>query len=70
MALAASVRSRVVAGAPADLTVVEADPVTARGADLQAMVVGATMAAGRWTWVSPGLGQGLPAADEQGTGAT
>lgn len=49
VALAASVRSRVGVGQPADLAVVDADPLTTRGDALRGMPVAATLLAGRWT---------------------
>jgi predicted amidohydrolase YtcJ len=49
VALAASVRSRVAAGQPADLVVVDADPLTTRGEALRSMPVAATVLMGRWT---------------------
>jgi predicted amidohydrolase YtcJ len=42
--------SGVRAGAPADLVVVDEDPLTCDGATLAAMPVAGTMVAGRWTW--------------------
>lgn len=38
------------AGAPADLVVVDEDPLTCDGATLAAMPVAGTMVAGQWTW--------------------
>lgn len=49
VALAASVRSRVAVGQPADLVVLDADPLTTRGDALRALPVAATLLAGRWT---------------------
>ncbi|PZF86313.1 amidohydrolase [Jiangella anatolica] len=53
-ALAASARGRgtLTAGDPADLVVVEADPLTADEPGLRAMTVAATLLGGRWTWRS------------------
>ncbi|HMO10122.1 MAG TPA: amidohydrolase family protein [Actinotalea sp.] len=48
VALAASVRSRVAPGQPADLAVLDADPLADPGL-LRGMPVAATMLAGRWT---------------------
>ncbi|KGM12344.1 amidohydrolase [Cellulomonas carbonis T26] len=49
VALAASVRSRVEPGRPADVVVVDADPLTTRGDALRTMPVAGTLLAGRWT---------------------
>jgi predicted amidohydrolase YtcJ len=49
VALAASVRTRVAAGRPADLVVLDADPLACGAATLRAMPVAATLLAGRWT---------------------
>lgn len=51
VALAASTRGRtmVAEGDPADLAVLDADPLTTRGAALRSMPVSGTMLAGRWT---------------------
>ncbi|MCU1431629.1 MAG: Amidohydrolase 3 [Actinotalea sp.] len=51
VALAASTggRSTVRAGDPADLAVLEADPLTSTGPTLREMAVAGTMLAGRWT---------------------
>lgn len=49
VALAASVRSRVEVGAVADLAVLDADPLAARGAALRGMPVVGTLLAGEWT---------------------
>lgn len=49
VALAASVRSRVAVGRPADLVVLEADPLGCDAATLRGMPVAATLLAGRWT---------------------
>ncbi|MGN6427711.1 MAG: amidohydrolase [Leifsonia sp.] len=48
-ALGASVRSRIAVGAPADLAVIERDPLTASAAELRSMPVAATLLAGRFT---------------------
>ena len=48
VALAASVRSRVAPGQPADLAVLDADPLGDPGV-LRTMPVAATLLAGRWT---------------------
>lgn len=48
-ALAASVRSRVAPGEPADLAVLDADPARASGEELRALPVAATLLAGRFT---------------------
>lgn len=48
-ALTASVRTRVAAGEPADLAIVETDPLTATADELRRMPVGATLLAGRFT---------------------
>lgn len=52
-ALASSVRSRVAVGQPADLAVLDADPL-APDADLRHMPVAATLLAGRWTYAASG----------------
>jgi len=49
VALAASVRSRVAVGQPADLAVLDADPLTVHGQGLRAMPVAGTLLAGTWT---------------------
>lgn len=49
VALAASVRSRVAVGMPADLAVLDADPFTAGVRTLREMPVAATLLGGRWT---------------------
>lgn len=49
VALASSVRSRVAVGQPADLVLLDADPLTARGGALRRMPVAGTLVAGRWT---------------------
>ncbi len=48
-ALAASTRTRVAVGEPADLVVTELDPLTATGEQLRGMPVAATLLAGRVT---------------------
>lgn len=48
-ALAASTRTRVAVGEPADLVVTELDPLTASGDDLRGMPVAATLLGGRFT---------------------
>lgn len=48
-ALAASTRSTVAVGQPADLVVTELDPLTANGEQLRGMPVAATMLGGRFT---------------------
>lgn len=53
-ALAASSRSRVAVGEPADLVVVESDPLFASGPELRAMPVWATFIAGRQTYSAEG----------------
>ncbi len=49
-ALAASTRSTLEVGQPADLVVTELDPLTASGDDLRRMPVAATLLAGRFTY--------------------
>lgn len=49
VALAASVRSRIEPGRPADVAVLDADPLTTRGDALRTMPVAGTLLAGRWT---------------------
>ena len=51
-ALAASTRTTVEVGQPADLVVTELDPLTATGDDLRRMPVAATMLGGRFTWLN------------------
>lgn len=48
-ALAASVESRIAVGEPADLAVVDRDPLASSAAELRTMPVAATMLAGRFT---------------------
>ena len=48
-ALAASTRTTVAVGQPADITVTDLDPVTATGEQLRTMPVAATLLAGRFT---------------------
>lgn len=48
-ALAASTRTRVAVGQPADLAITDIDPLTASGEQLRAMPVAATLLAGRFT---------------------
>jgi predicted amidohydrolase YtcJ len=48
-ALAASVESRIAVGEPADLVVVDRDPLASDAAELRSMPVAATMLAGRFT---------------------
>lgn len=52
VALAASVRSRVAVGQPADLAVLDADPLTTRGDALRRIPVAGTLLAGRRTYRS------------------
>ncbi len=56
VALAASVRSGLQVGEPADLVVTEVDPLLASEAELRAMPVAGTLLGGRWTWRDPSLG--------------
>jgi predicted amidohydrolase YtcJ len=49
VALAGSVGSRVAPGEPADLVVVEVDPLRATGEQLRTMPVAGTLLGGRWT---------------------
>ncbi len=49
VALAASVRSRIAAGEPADLVVLDADPLSCTAEALRTMPVAGTMLAGTWT---------------------
>lgn len=50
VALAASARGRVAEGEPADLVIVDHDPMTATRDELRAMPVAATLLSGQWTW--------------------
>jgi predicted amidohydrolase YtcJ len=50
VALAGSVGSAVAVGQPADLVIVERDPLVASGEELREMPVAGTLLAGRWTW--------------------
>jgi predicted amidohydrolase YtcJ len=50
VAYAASTRSRVAVGEPADLVVLERDPAAASGDELRDFPVAATLLAGRFTW--------------------
>jgi predicted amidohydrolase YtcJ len=54
VALAASARGRsgIAAGDPADLVIVERDPLAAARDELRAMPVAGTLLGGRWTWRS------------------
>ena len=49
-ALAASTRSRVAVGEPADLVAIERDPLVASGDELRGMPVALTLLGGRPTW--------------------
>ena len=49
-ALDASVRSRIAVGEPADLVVLDADPLTAELDELRGMPVAATLLGGRFTY--------------------
>ena len=56
VALAASVRHGLDVGAPADVVVVEVDPLVASESELRAMPVAGTLLGGRWTWRDAALG--------------